>query len=459
LATELAEATIGSLFAAIGLVAAVAGMSARPRRERSAIWFGVFCLLYGVRMGTSSDLIQAVIPWPLPVFHYIDASITYAILIPVGLLLESLVGAGRFQIVRRVWQVTCVYAAGAVVNDLVRGRPYASMWLNAPVLLSSIVVQLAHVRAHQRAARWSREARWVAVAAGIFTVVAVAETLRDRSLFGGDVDAEPFAMLLLTGAVGWLVLARARDQAYNFVALSRELELARDIQQSLLPRDMPNLPGLRIRGTYLPMTAVAGDFYDVVLRPDGRTVIIVADVSGHGVPAALVAAMVKVAFAAEAERYDRPGDILSGINRALTGKFERAYVTACCVVVDRLDTTLAYAAAGHPPALLRHGNGAIERIHHGGIMLTMLPDTAYTTVVHPFTPGDCLLLFTDGLLEAARGDDEFFGDTELEHVVAALRSPTDVTRVVLDAHRRWIGPVAALTDDVTLVVVDCVQTV
>ena len=456
MASELVEAIIGSLFAATGLVAAIAGLSTRPRRERAAVWFGVFCLLYGVRMGARSDLIQAVIPWPLSVFHYVDAIVTYTILIPAGLLMESLVGPGRFQIVRRVWQITCVYAAGAVLNDLVQGAAYASMWLNAPVLLSSLVLVLTQVRSHRRSASWSREARWVAAAAGIFTVVAVAETLLNRSLLGGDVDAEPFAMLLLTGAVGWLVIAHAREQAYNFVALSRELELARDIQRSLLPRDMPDLPGLRIRGTYLPMTAVAGDFYDVVLRPDGRTVIIVADVSGHGVPAALVAAMVKVAFAAESERYDRPGDILSGINRALTGKFERAYVTACCVVVDRPRKTLAYAAAGHPPALLRRSGGAIERIHHGGIVLTMLPDTAYTTIDQPFMPGDCLLLFTDGLLEAARGEDEFFGDTELEHVVAGLGSAADVTRVVLDAHRRWIGPVAALTDDVTLVVVDCV---
>jgi sigma-B regulation protein RsbU (phosphoserine phosphatase) len=457
-ASELVEAIIGSLFAATGLVAAVAGLGTRPRRERAAVWYGVFCVLYGVRMGVRSDLVQAVIPWPPPVFHYIDAIVTYTILVPVGLLVESIIGPGRFQIVRRVWQFACVYAAGAVLNDVVRGVPYASMWLNAPVLLSSLALQLTQVRSSRRSALWSPEARWVAAATRIFIVVAVAETLLNRSLFGGQVDAEPFAMLLLTGTVGWLVLARAREQAYNFVALSRELEVAREIQRSLLPQDMPDLPGLRIRGTYLPMTAVAGDFYDVVIRPDGRTVIIVADVSGHGVPAALVAAMVKVAFAAESERCDRPGDILGGINRTLTGKFDRAYVTACCVVVDRPRKTLAYAAAGHPPALLRRADDAIERIHHGGIVLTLFPDAEYTTVDHPFMPGDCLLLFTDGLLEATRGQsDEFFGDAELEHIVARLRPPADVTYAVLDAHRRWIGPAAALTDDVTLVVVDCVQ--
>jgi sigma-B regulation protein RsbU (phosphoserine phosphatase) len=458
-ASELVEAIIGSLFAAIGLVAAVAGLSTRPRRERAAVWFGVFCLLYGVRMAAKSDLVVAVIPWRRDAFHYIDAIVTYSILIPAGLLVESLIGPGRLQIVRRLWQVTCVYAACAIVNDLVRGQPYASMWLNAPVLLSSLFVQLAHLRWSRQSVSWSPETRLVAVTAGIFTVVAIAETLLDHSLLGGNVDVEPFAMLLFSSAVGWLVLARARERAYTFVAVSRELDLAREIQRSLLPRDMPDLPGLRIRGTYLPMSAVAGDFYDVVLRPDGRTVIIVADVSGHGVAAALVAAMVKVAFAAESERYDQPGDILSGINRALTGKFDRAYVTACCVIVDRPRKTLAYAAAGHPPALLRRSDGAIDRIHHGGTVLTMFPDAEYTTVDHPFMPGDCLLLFTDGLLEATRGNsDEYFGDAELEHVVAPLRAPADVTHAVLDAHRLWIGPGAALTDDVTLVVVDCVQT-
>ena len=117
------------------------------------------------------------------------------------------------------------------------------------------------------------------------------------------------------------------------MALSRELELARSIQQSLLPQRMPEVPGLLIAGAYLPMSAVAGDLYEILPLPGGRLVVVVADVSGHGVPAALIASMLKIAVAAEADRYDRPGDILTGINRTLIGKFERAYVTACCVVV------------------------------------------------------------------------------------------------------------------------------
>jgi phosphoserine phosphatase RsbU/P len=242
------------------------------------------------------------------------------------------------------------------------------------------------------------------------------------------------------------------------VALSRELELAREIQRSLLPQQMPRVPGLKVQGTCLPMSAVAGDFYDVTLLPDSRLVVIVADVSGHGVPAALVASMVKVAFAAESQRYDRPGHILGGINRALAGTFDRAYVTACCFVLDRPRQMIAYAAAGHPPALLRRRDGRIERLEEAGIVLMLMPAATYTTADVPFRDGDRLLLFTDGLLEATRGyGDEFFGDAELARVVASLPPSADVSEAVLSAHRVWIGTSTPLSDDLTLVVVECVE--
>jgi hypothetical protein len=99
---ELAEAIIGSLFLAIGLAAMAAGSSARPRRDRTAVWFGVFSMLYGVRLCAKSDLILAVTPWPDTCFQYVDAFVTYAITIPAGLFVETLVGPGWHQSIRRV---------------------------------------------------------------------------------------------------------------------------------------------------------------------------------------------------------------------------------------------------------------------------------------------------------------------------------------------------------------------
>ena len=427
--TELAEAIVGSLFVAIGLVAGAAGWSARPRRQLPAVWFAVFCLLYGMRLGANSDLLQALTPWPQRLFDYIDVFVNYTILIPAGVFIETLIGPGWHQLIRRTWQLTSVCAFVAIVNDVARGQPGASARLNAVVVLLTLLVPAGHVAWRARGGRWSIEIRAVAAAGALVGVVAIYETLSGRGVFGPAFEAEPFAMLLFTAALGWFVLSRAREQAYGFVALSRELEVAREIQQSLLPQHMPDVPGLRITSTYLPMSAVAGDFYDVATRPDGRVVVIVADVSGHGVPAALVASMVKVAFAAESERYDRPADILGGINRTLTGTFDRAYITACCASVDRARETIVYAAAGHPAALLRRRDGRIEQLDERGIVLTLFPSATYSDAEVPFHAGDRLLLFTDGLLEAARKDsDEFFGDAELARVLAGVPESEDVSQ-------------------------------
>ena len=454
---ELAEAILGTLFVAIALTAIGASFIARPRRDPSSFWFGVVALLYGVRLLVRSELIALATGWPDTLFAHVAGFVTYSILVPVGRFVETLVGRGWQQSIRRTWQLTCVYAAAAMLTDIVRGEPQSTMWLNAPVVLLTLVVQVPQVLARVRGSRWSIQARAVMTTLLLFTAVVIYETVAPRGLAGGY-DAEPIAMLLFTSALGWFVLTRASEQSLAYAAVSRELDLASDIQRSLLPQRMPDVPGLRIEGIYLPMSAVAGDFYDVTTLSDGRIGVIVADVSGHGVPAALVASMVKLAFAVESERYHRPGEILGGINRALTGKFERAYVTAVCAVIDRIRDRIEYAAAGHPPALLRRAGGHVEPLEERGVALTMFPDAVYGTAEVSFHAGDRLLLFTDGLLEASRKrDGEFFGDAELARIVAGLPDSMRLADHVMRAHRDWIGATASLSDDVTVVVVESVD--
>jgi sigma-B regulation protein RsbU (phosphoserine phosphatase) len=453
---ELAGLLIGFLFVVIGAASLIAGLATPPRRAPIAIWFGVFSVMYGVRLAARSTLLQLATGWPPVVFRYADSLVTYLILVPAGLFTESITGPGWRGIVRRTWQITAVCMTLAALRDLVT-RPGATMWINAPIVLTSIPIYLWQVMVRTRAAGpWTANGRLVAGAGLLFTAVAFFETVYERAPFGLPFNLEPIAMLLLTVALGWLVLRRVGAQAAGYTALSRELTLAREIQQSLLPREMPRVPGVTLSGAFVPMSAVAGDFYDIVLRGDDHLVAIVADVSGHGMPAALVASMVKVAFAAEVERERDPGAILGGINRALTGKFERAYVTACCISLPPARDRVAYAAAGHPPAMMRRRAGAVERVDHGSPALTLLPGTTYTSVALPFERGDRLVLFTDGLLEATRrgDDDAFFGDAQLVDVVARLDHGADACRVVLDAYRRWIGPGTPPSDDVTLVVVE-----
>jgi serine phosphatase RsbU (regulator of sigma subunit) len=257
-------------------------------------------------------------------------------------------------------------------------------------------------------------------------------------------------------SVGYLVARRMRASESTLAAMSRELELARKIQQSILPRSLPEVRGLEVAACYLPMSQIGGDFYDFDTHHPGRLGLIVADASGHGVPAALVASMVKIAFAAETDRVDRPGLALANINRTLCDRFEGAYVTACCAFIDPVRRTLTYSSAGHPAPLLRRKDGHVESLGGHGLLLAFDPRAQYETSEVGLQPGDRVVFFSDGLIEAANPKDEFFGDNRLAEVVAgnSASTPSLFVEQILAELRAWTGPMAELQDDVMLVAVD-----
>src|SRR5271154_2836479 len=174
---------------------------------------------------------------------------------------------------------------------------------------------------------------------------------------GVDYVQKPFSESIVKARVRThLMLREAHDQiARQLLAINVELEMARQIQLSILPRSTPKIQGLEIAAQYLPMTSVAGDFYDFIVVDEKHLGILVADVSGHGMPAALIASMLKIALAAQEPHAADPAQVLLGLNQALCGKFQRHYVTAAYLFVDMLKGTLRYAGAGHPPMMLWGG--------------------------------------------------------------------------------------------------------
>jgi sigma-B regulation protein RsbU (phosphoserine phosphatase) len=446
--TELSEALIASFITAMGLIAIALAALRLPSGDRTPLWFGLFGCLYGVRLAGYSQLVQPVFPEVL--WRYLDAFITYAIIVPGALFIESLFGPGWRLTLRRTWQAAVVYALLAIVHDVVRRQPGATLWLNPPVVVTAGGIVTAHVLAYWRQERWPHEFR-VAVAGGlVFVAVATYQTL------GGEVQLEPFAMLVFMTSVGYLVAQRMLASERRLVAVSRELDLAREIQQSLLPRALPDVAGLRVAACYLPMSDIGGDFYDFDTHRANRLGVIVADVTGHGVPAALVASMVKIAFAAEAERLDRPGLALTNINRTLCGRFAGAYVTACCGFIDVLNHRLRYASAGHPAPLRRRRDGRVDELDQRGLLLAFDADAQYATAEVTLDAGDRLVFFSDGLVEACNAGGDFFGDARLEQLLVASAAVTPeqfVDQIVADL-RRWVGADKQLQDDVTMVVVD-----
>jgi sigma-B regulation protein RsbU (phosphoserine phosphatase) len=452
-AAELIGALLGTLFLTLGLAAMAVSALRAERRDRALLWFGIATALYGARLIVRSEAVRAIASAPEASWTRVEDLITYVIIIPGALFVAATLPTARRGVLRALWRVNLAAAIVAVAIDLRTGRTGAAMPLNQVVVVVNIVALLTLAAIDVRSRRPTRDASIVLAGVGVFAATALYETIRGGVFV--QIDLEPLAMVVLVGCLGYVIAKRMVRSERRMAAVERELETARRIQQSILPKAVPSLPGLAVAAHYESMSAVAGDLYDFVVTASGRLGVLVADVSGHGVPAALVASMVKMALAAQHGDVDDPGAVLTRMNRALCGQFDLAYVTAVFAIADPEAGTLTYASAGHPPpVLVRRGGREIETLDARGIVLGFAPADYASTVVRNVGPGDRFVLYTDGLTEAARPDGEFFGDRAFRERLGALRpdAPDRAVDDLVDTARAWAG--RDFADDVTVVVVD-----
>jgi phosphoserine phosphatase RsbU/P len=227
-----------------------------------------------------------------------------------------------------------------------------------------------------------------------------------------DYIHKPFSPAVVKARVHThLVLREAREQlARQLLSINSELEMAREIQMSILPHEIPQIRGLEIAARYLPMTSVAGDFYDFIVVDEKHLGILVADVSGHGLPAALIASMLKAALSAQSAHACDPARVLAGLNESLCGKFKQHFATAAYAFVDMERNCMRYAAAGHPPLLLwRMSTGRASEVQENGLPLGLLSEATYSAVDVPVESGDKALLYTDGIPETMSPSEQEFG--------------------------------------------------
>jgi serine phosphatase RsbU (regulator of sigma subunit) len=276
-----------------------------------------------------------------------------------------------------------------------------------------------------------------------------------------DYIHKPFSPPIVTARVQTHIMLRdARETvARQLVSINSELEMARQIQLSILPQETPHLQGLEIEARYLPMSSVAGDFYDFLVIDDKHVGILIADVSGHGLPSALIASMLQTQLAAQAPNASNPPQVLSGLNKALYGKFRSHYVTAAYLYIDIDNGTATYAGAAHPPMLLWQSKTgrAIECVENG-LMLGPFLDSRYSAITFSLEDGDRIALITDGIIEAKDSSEKEFGMERLRQIVDSTHSlsANRFAEAVLDGLSDWsedtIGP--AQSDDITLLTID-----
>jgi sigma-B regulation protein RsbU (phosphoserine phosphatase) len=280
---------------------------------------------------------------------------------------------------------------------------------------------------------------------------------------GFDVGAvdyihKPFSPAVVKARVHThLVLRGIREQlAQQLLTIQKELETARQIQLSILPSEIPKIEGLDIAARYVPMTSVAGDFYDFIVVDKNHIGILVADVSGHGMPAALIASMLKIALSAQVANVADPAQVLLGLNQALCGKFQHHFVTAAYLYLDMQKQTLTYAGAGHPPLLLWGGSEGVRSVEENGLFLGKFSFATYTSVELPIKAGDRILLYTDGIPETTNPEGIEFGAECFKQFLEKDQSVSadHFADLLIEEMSRWSARgVEDMDDDITIVAI------
>jgi serine phosphatase RsbU (regulator of sigma subunit)/anti-sigma regulatory factor (Ser/Thr protein kinase) len=251
------------------------------------------------------------------------------------------------------------------------------------------------------------------------------------------------------------LVRQQQEEARQRERLQQELHIARVIQQTLLPRDLPKLPGWQVAAYYRPAREVSGDFYDFLYLPDGRLIVIIADVTDKGVPAALVMATTRAVLRAAAERIVDPGAVLARVNDQLVPDIpENMFVTCLYSVLDPGRRTLRFANAGHGMAFRRSAEGVSE-LRATGMPLGLMPHMQYEENEVQLDPGDTVLLQSDGLAEAHNERREMFGFPRVKQVMAAHPGGPDLVDTLVAELERFTASGWLHEDDVTLLAIEC----
>jgi phosphoserine phosphatase RsbU/P len=261
------------------------------------------------------------------------------------------------------------------------------------------------------------------------------------------------AQILADVAAAYLFNAQAREDAREVARTSAEL--AATLQESLLPAELPEVPGLCVAARWLPGrggTMVSGDFYDVFPLPSARWGVILGDVVGHGARAATLAALARYTVRTLAVQRSSPSRVLSGLNETVLNRGEtERFLSAIYLTTRRTASGLdiRLARAGHPPALLRRTDGPVELVEAPGSLLGCVTDVGLKDVRLRLAPGDLLLLYSDGVTEA-RHDAVEYTERRLRSLLAATAPfAQTVVDAIIDEILAYTG--GELADDITAV--------
>ena len=455
---DLLLVMVATVILTVGVLSICAHFTSRLRNERILLWFGLFAAPYGCALLLRSILLpdwNARAGLWLVVFGKL---IGFAALVPALLLFREFYGEGWHLSSR--W-ILWTYSAAVTIVLLLMALHEDAESIPSPgialVLVVPVVLLFDRFAGYRPPPIPGRAFMFSGLL--IFFLAFAYDHLVNFRLGVVRFRVEPYGFVLLIAFLGFVVARRVSLNETAWIEMTGEMQAARKIQSAILPPEMPIVGDWTIAARYSPMTSVAGDLYGFPSAPPDSLNVILADVMGHGVPAALIASMVKVSVFAGAEKQESAASILGDLNATLCKDAPGQYATAAYASLDQQSGTGRYASAGHPPPLLRRRKTRrVDRLDQSGLLLGVRTKENYEESLFRFEKGDRLLLYSDGLTDAENPAGASFGDAvllkflETSDYLTAEQFASALLEKVLGWPER--GPESDQTDDITFVVID-----
>ncbi len=369
----------------------------------------------------------------------------------------------------RGFLMLCNDADGALEFKVARGMDHSDIEAPEFQVSTTIVREVARTRVPLLTDNAQYDARFGGrsiIVLGLRSILCVPITARgrlsglvyvDNRLQSGLFDEEHLALLAAFADQAGIAIENARlyQVAVEKGRMERELQLAYEIQRGLLPRSLPTIPGYEIAADWRSAREVAGDFYDCLRFDDDTLGVVVADVSDKGAPAALFMAMAHSLIRGTALSAREPEETLRQVNRVLLSEAESAmFVTVYYSILRRGGAVEGVNAGHNRPLLVRARQGTAELLPRGGRPLGWFADLPLSTVRYQLEPGDVLVFYTDGLIEAMDRSGDYYGEARLIETVlgAAHLPPQDIVQAISTSLLDFLVG-APMFDDTTLVVV------
>jgi len=436
---------LGAAFNTVAVIA-IGICVVRRRFDPLLVWLAIFAHLYGGRLWLDSEILSLTVQ-SSEFFHRLRAAINPLIPVPGFIFFQV---AGLLPKRGKIFTYTLVVLfVGITVATFLYGRIPLLHALNNILVVVALISVLVH-----SLRQGSKDPDYVVLRRGLLCFVAFALWDNTGGNYFSTSEIEPYGFAIFLASMGYVTVRRTLQRDKELDEIQQELDLARRMQISILPGDFPASRSFRVAAKYVPMTSVAGDLYDFLLADDRQAGLLIADVSGHGVPAALIASMVKMAAISQRAQTAHPAGLLTGMNAALCGNTQGQYVTAAYVYLNADTRELQYSAAGHPAMLLLR-NGTVTEIVENGMLLAAVPGANYESKSLSLESGDRLLLYTDGLVEARNAKGKLFGEESLaaELKTSARMTPSETADHLIGAVQAWAR---SQDDDLTVLVCDFV---